>query len=626
MRRLGIVAVGLALVVGITLGLGPEGTTAQLLWHPRLAAPGGISALPSGGAAIPGVTDQTLPAIIRAHGPGNHAVVTAFCDPMGKAPAPRGLLLDFPLFCATESNPPFPPDTSGAITFEITRLYPPDGPAASTFTATGTDTLVCADNADCDLSSTPKPSSFNLFPGTDVGVVAVQLDGGGANEIIEVRATDELGDSQSVQIAVVDTIMAFGPAGPPSVPSQGAVTVAYACDDVGQQPASPESEVEYVRRPSIPYESADADLDGVVGLDDLWDLLYGFGSTFGYGLLDNNLVGDIDLPLYWCGGDTPSTLDDSVTFETDLGLFSISALAQAAVDNSAAAARFAMLLPTFFDPACDEGQSAEATDVDSLSVWANALPTPLSLYGPPPPQEGGCDLDFAPNGVVSYVLRGNGQVGAATVSAQQGGGAGAQRSVNVTFIMDTDADGMPDSYEMAHSLCLNPVVHDAAADPDGDWLDNIREYDIGTEPCVNDTDRDGCADGEELGPNPVLGGTRDPLNPYDFFDVPVPTAFNGGTLENRDKAVSILNDVLGVLEYAGTSDGGDCNGGPDRISGTGDDRCYNQDKNSDGEDDGILYDRSVSGGWSGPPNGAITLIEDVLLALAQANTNCQASP
>ena len=469
MTRLTLLLALTILAAGVP-GLGVERTTAQPPWHPRLAAPGGISALPSGAAAIPGVMDQTLPAIIRAHGPGNHAVVTAFCDPLGKAPAPLGLLIDFPLWCATESNPTIPPfpDTSGAITFEITRLYPPGGPAASTFTATGTDSLVCVDNADCDLSSTPKPSSFGFL---DVGVIAVQVDGGGVNEIIEVHATDELGDSQSVQIAVIDTMMAFGPAGPPAVLSQGAVTVAYACDDVGQQPASPESEVEYPRR-NWGVESADADLDGIVGLDDLWDLLYGFGSTFGYGLLDNNLVGDIDLPLYWCSGDTPSTLDDSVTFETDLGLFSISALAEAVVENSAAAAQFALLLPTFFDPACGEGQSVEAADANALGVWANALPTPLGIRppGPPPPQEGGCDLDFAPNGVVSYVLLANGDVGLATVSAQQGGG-GPQRSVSVTFTTDTDGDGCTDAeeaamgFDLADSYDVFDVPVPALADP-----------------------------------------------------------------------------------------------------------------------------------------------------------------
>ncbi len=83
---------------------------------------------------------------------------------------------------------------------------------------------------------------------------------------------------------------------------------------------------------------------------------------------------------------------------------------------------------------------------------------------------------------------------------------------------DTDADGMPDAYENAHP-CLNAAVSDAAANPDVDGKTNAEEYAIGTDPCDNDTDDDGCADGEELGGTAVAGGLRDPLNPWDFYDV-----------------------------------------------------------------------------------------------------------
>jgi len=141
-----------------------------------------------------------------------------------------------------------------------------------------------------------------------------------------------------------------------------------------------------------------------------------------------------------------------------------------------------------------------------------------------------------------------------------------------------------------------------------------------------DTDADGCADGEELGADPALGGQRDPLNPYDFYDVPVPTAFNGGTLVDRDQAITIIDDLLAVLEYSGTSDGGPCNSGPDGIPSTPDDRCYNQDNNGDTLDDGMLYDRSVGALWSDAPDAAITIIVDVLLVLAQSGHSCQAPP
>jgi hypothetical protein len=47
---------------------------------------------------------------------------------------------------------------------------------------------------------------------------------------------------------------------------------------------------------------------------------------------------------------------------------------------------------------------------------------------------------------------------------------------------DTDDDGMPDGYEHAHT-CLDPLVDDAAADPDNDGLNNLTEYNQGTGPC-----------------------------------------------------------------------------------------------------------------------------------------------
>ncbi|MGB6895000.1 MAG: flexitail domain-containing putative surface protein [Dehalococcoidia bacterium] len=147
-----------------------------------------------------------------------------------------------------------------------------------------------------------------------------------------------------------------------------------------------------------------------------------------------------------------------------------------------------------------------------------------------------------------------------------------------------------------------------------------------TEVGQPDRDGDGCFNWKELEDDPALGGQRDPDNPWDFYDVPVPTAFNGGTRDDRDKAVSVINDVLAVLEYSGTSDEGPPNSGPDGVLGTPDDRDYDQDNNEDGEDDGLLYDRSVGAVWSDAPNGAITIIVDVLLVLAQSGHTCQVTP
>ena len=47
---------------------------------------------------------------------------------------------------------------------------------------------------------------------------------------------------------------------------------------------------------------------------------------------------------------------------------------------------------------------------------------------------------------------------------------------------DDDNDGMPDVWEEQYPGILNPLVDDAAADPDEDGLTNLQEYQQGTEP------------------------------------------------------------------------------------------------------------------------------------------------
>ncbi len=51
---------------------------------------------------------------------------------------------------------------------------------------------------------------------------------------------------------------------------------------------------------------------------------------------------------------------------------------------------------------------------------------------------------------------------------------------------DSDGDGMPDSYENTHA-CLDPLVDDGAADPDGDGRTNLQEFLLGSNPCVANT-------------------------------------------------------------------------------------------------------------------------------------------
>jgi hypothetical protein len=71
---------------------------------------------------------------------------------------------------------------------------------------------------------------------------------------------------------------------------------------------------------------------------------------------------------------------------------------------------------------------------------------------------------------------------------------------------DTDGDGMPDGWEVGHSL--DPLVDDAGLDPDGDTLANLEEYQNGSDPHDSDTDDDGLTDPEE-----VDTYLTDPANP-----------------------------------------------------------------------------------------------------------------
>jgi protocatechuate 3,4-dioxygenase beta subunit len=71
---------------------------------------------------------------------------------------------------------------------------------------------------------------------------------------------------------------------------------------------------------------------------------------------------------------------------------------------------------------------------------------------------------------------------------------------------DTDADGMPDLWEVRHarldalsnSYCPDPLVADAQRDCDRDGLANVEELAAGTDPADGDIDGDGLPDGMEV--------------------------------------------------------------------------------------------------------------------------------
>jgi len=137
---------------------------------------------------------------------------------------------------------------------------------------------------------------------------------------------------------------------------------------------------------------------------------------------------------------------------------------------------------------------------------------------------------------------------------------------------------------------------------------------------ILDSDGDGCTDGEELGSDPILGGQRDPLNHWDFYDVPVPAIYTVcrspgvcNPVPTRNLGIGITTDVVALLVYVGAVD-------------TGNDPRYNVDLDANTVLDGVEYDRRNASPWSGPPDGGIGITTDVVAILKQVGHSCAAPP
>jgi len=152
----------------------------------------------------------------------------------------------------------------------------------------------------------------------------------------------------------------------------------------------------------------------------------------------------------------------------------------------------------------------------------------------------------------------------------------------------------------------DPWFH-GACDFDGDLLTDDAEIKIHLTEWQNpDTDGDGCADGEELlFTNPALGGLRDPLNPWDFYDITDMTLAVG----SKDRVVSGFDLTL-LLSY-----GGACAGSSP----------YDDDTNENTVPDGEEMDFAGLAGLGTGPDGCISGF-DLSDLLSQGGHSCQAPP
>ena len=131
--------------------------------------------------------------------------------------------------------------------------------------------------------------------------------------------------------------------------------------------------------------------------------------------------------------------------------------------------------------------------------------------------------------------------------------------------------------------------------------------------CLDDFDGDGCTNVQEVGPDPTLGGQRDPTNHWDFYDVwtrPVgePTGWE------QNKIIDLFGDVVGVIGRVGTTRGAP----PSKTEGLaealrppapGDETGYH-----------AAFDRGPPG--TSGPDGIIDLFNDIVGVVTQFGHDC----
>lgn len=159
-------------------------------------------------------------------------------------------------------------------------------------------------------------------------------------------------------------------------------------------------------------------------------------------------------------------------------------------------------------------------------------------------------------------------------------------------LADTDGDGLSDGEEIV-TYATDPLLADTdtGGSPDGidaalgDPLDPADD----AAQLAADTDGDGCTNGQEIGPDEMSGGLRDPFNEWDFFDT------------NGDKTVNLVDDIFAVADAFGLTPA---------------DAGYS-----------VALDRSPAPPgaevWEmGPPDGIVDLFNDVFGAAFQFGHSC----
>ncbi|MFO6424233.1 hypothetical protein ACK8OT_12580, partial [Motilimonas sp. KMU-193] len=122
---------------------------------------------------------------------------------------------------------------------------------------------------------------------------------------------------------------------------------------------------------------------------------------------------------------------------------------------------------------------------------------------------------------------------------------------NAQYRFDQDKDGLPDGWEIEHSMQINDPL-DANLDLDNDGLSNLKEYQLETHPQQQDSDFDGVFDSQDIAPtNPRFSHDQDFDGIPDQWEV----QYGYSNINSADASMDDDNDGLtNIAEFnAGTA-------------------------------------------------------------------------
>ncbi len=217
--------------------------------------------------------------------------------------------------------------------------------------------------------------------------------------------------------------------------------------------------------------------------------------------------------------------------------------------------------------------SDATTTADQVACWSDSDPG-LALV--------------APGAAVSASGRGGG------ISTFFGTSQAAPHAAGVAALLLQTSPGLSASQVEARLKATGRLITDDLHDDDPATNRTTPRVDarVALLRDSDDSDGDGCTDLEELGGDPALGGQRNPLSRWDFYDV------------NGDKTVTMFDDILAVAMAFGSASGPNYDPSLDRSPAP----------------------PGVAPWELGPPDGAINVLDDVLGAAAQFGHTCGGPP